>query len=150
MYCVQHAVIGNTRVVSERRGSFVDRVLDGHARIDQFDSEVKTWLDGPRARALHEVLGLDADELNLIAATPDALRYVLYARRFDRVIARDELRGQARVRSLATRMASETVDPFDLADIETWANQHIAGAAGRERALAAEPESEPEPEPTHA
>jgi hypothetical protein len=128
--------------VSERRGSFVDRVLDGYARIDQFDGEVKAWLDGPRTRALHEVLGLGADELDLVASTPDALRYVLHARRFDRTLALDELRGQRRVRSHATRHASERIDPFDLADIEAWATQHVDPGAGRGR--------EPEAEATHA
>lgn len=106
----------------ERRGTFVDRVLDGHARIDQFEGEVTTWLAGPRVRPLHTVLGLDARELELVATTPDALRYVLHARRFGRQVAPDDLAGQGRVRSHATRLASEVVDPFDLAEIETWAS----------------------------
>lgn len=106
--------------MSERRNSFVDRVLDGHARMDQLDDEVQAWLAGPRTRALADVLGLSADELDLVASTPDALRYVVHARRFDRPVMLDELAGQGRVRRHATRLASGVVDPFELADIESW------------------------------
>lgn len=115
--------------MSERRGSFVDRVLDGHARIDQLEQEVEAWAAGPRQRPLHEVLGLDAAELELVATTPDALRYVLHARRFGRPVAAEELAGQRRVRDHATRLASAVVDPFDLAEIETWRSQVDAVAS---------------------
>lgn len=106
--------------MKERRGTFVDRVLDGHARIDQLEREVTAWLEGPRPKPLHEVLGLDARELEIVAATPDALRYVLHARRFGRTITREELASQRRVRSVATRIASEVFDPFELAELEAW------------------------------
>jgi hypothetical protein len=131
----------------ERRGTFVDRVLDGHARIDQLEGEVSTWLAGARAKPLHEVLGLDAAELDLVAATPDALRYVLHARRFGRAVAGEDLAGQSRVRAHATRLASTVVDPFDLAEIETWATQvdDVARSAAGERAS-----RDREREPSHA
>lgn len=109
--------------MSERRGTFVDRVLDGHARIDQLESEVAAWAASPRRRELHDVLGLDAIELELIAATPDALRYVLHARRFGLRLAPEELSGQRRIRDHATRLAAAVVDPFDIAEIETWRSQ---------------------------
>ena len=123
--------------MSERRGSFVDRVLDGHARIDQLEAEVEAWAAGPRRRPLDQVLGLSASELELVAATPDALRYVLHARRFDRAVALEDITGQRRVRDHATRLAADVVDPFDLAEIETWRSQVDA--------IAAEPR-----EPSHA
>ncbi len=124
----------------ERKGTFVDRVLDGHARIDQLEGEVTAWLAGARARPLHEVLGLDARELELVASTPDAVRYVLHARRFHRQLELDDLAGQSRVRSHATLLASEVVDPFDLAEIETWST-HVDTVSRRvERGL----------EPSHA
>lgn len=119
--------------MSERRSTFVDRVLDGHARIDQLEAEVEAWAAGPRRRPLHEVLGLGPAELELVATTPDALRYVLHARRFGRDLQPDELAGQRRVRDHATRLAADVVDPFDLADLETWST-HVdkVAAAGRE------------------
>jgi hypothetical protein len=118
--------------VSERRGSFVDRVLDGHARIDQLEAEVEAWAAGPRRRPLDQVLGLSASELELVAATPDALRYVLHARRFGRTLALEDITGQRRVRDHATRLASDVVDPFDLAEIETWRSQ-VDAIAGEPR-----------------
>ncbi len=126
--------------MSSKRHSFVERVLDGHARIDEFEAQVAAWLDGPRTKPLHEVLGLSADELDLVASTPDALRYVLNARRFDRSVALDELRGQPRVRALASRLASRVVDPHDAADVEAWI-PHVDAAASASRA---------EREPSHA
>lgn len=111
-------------------------MLDGHARIDHFDDEVQAWLDGPRRRPLDEVLGLDAAQLELVAGTPDALRYILHARRFGRPVAAEELAGQARVRAHATRLASDVVDPFDLADIEGWMREVDAAARGRGAATA--------------
>lgn len=126
------------RVMRERRGTFVDRVLDGHARIDQLEREVTTWLAGPRSKPLHDVLGLDARELELIAATPDALRYILHARRFRRSVELDDIAGQARVRAHATLLASGVVDPFDLAEIDAW-GAHVDAAARVERARGLEP-----------
>ena len=127
--------------MKERRGTFVDRVLDGHARIDQLEREVTAWLEGARAKPLHEVLGLDSGELDLVATTPDALRYVLHARRFGRTVTPDDLAGQARVRSHSTLLAAGVIDPFDLAEIETW-GAHV-DAAARAQKLTGEREREP-------
>ena len=128
----------------DRRGTFIDRVLDGHARIDQLEGEVQAWLAGSRAKPLHDVLGLDAQELALVAATPDALRYVLHARRFGRTVTGDELAGQRRVRAHAMRAASNVVDPFELAEIEGWVS-HVDAAARAEHAARADAR-----EPSHA
>lgn len=109
--------------MGERRGTFIDRVLDGHARIDQLEAEVEAWAAGPRSRPLHELLGLGAPELELVATTPDSLRYLLHARRFGRDVAIADLLGQRRVRDHATLLASDIVDPFELAELETWRTQ---------------------------
>ncbi len=78
-----------------------------------------------------------------MASTPDALRYVLHARRFGRELPRDELRGQARVRAHAMRRSSDGVDPFELAKVEHWIHDVDAAAA------AAGAQADPA-EPTHA
>jgi hypothetical protein len=75
------------------------------------------------------VLGLSAAELELVAATPDALRYIVHARRFGLTLNLDDVSRQSRVREHAPRLASAVVDPFDLADIETWSSQVDAIAA---------------------
>ena len=126
--------------MSERRSTFIERVLDGHARIDLIDSEVAAWLEGPRKQPLHIVLGLDADELDLVANTPDSLRYLLHARRFDRSVRLQDLRNQASIRRHASRLASVVVDPFDAARIEGWLH-HVDSADSRAHA---------ELEPSHA
>lgn len=128
--------MGNTGAVNERRGTFVDRVLDGHARIDQLEAEVEAWAAGPRRRPLHEVLGLDAAELELVATTPDALRYLLHARRFGRQLDREDVAGQRRLNDHATRLAADVVDPFDLAEVETWRSQVDSIASEPDRAHA--------------
>lgn len=115
--------------MSEKRSSFVERVLDGNARIDQLESEVEAWAAGPRRRPLDQVLGLSAAELELVAATPDALRYIIHARRFGLALNLDDISSQRRVREHATRLAATVVDPFDLANIETWSSQVDAIAA---------------------
>jgi hypothetical protein len=105
--------------------TFVERVLDGHARADELPAEITRWEADPklRARPLHTVLGLDANELILIANTPDALRYVLHARRFG-LATPAHLSSQPRVQAYASQLASESTDPFVIAEIEAWAMNH--------------------------
>lgn len=137
--------------MSDRRTSFVERVLDGHARIDQLEAEVEAWAAGPQRRPLHEVLGLGPAELELVASTPDALRYVLHARRFGRELHPDELMGQRRVHDYSIRLAATVVDPFDLAELDAWrtrlASQRDAAATA---AAAAPPAAARTQEPSHA
>lgn len=113
-----------------RRTSFVERVLDGTARIDQLEAEIAAWQSEPGARPLHELLGLSGDELLLIAGSPDALRYVLHARRFGLPVPLT-LATQRRVRDHATLLAAETTEPFELAAIDAW--QPEVDARARER-----------------
>lgn len=82
--------------MNDRRTSTVlDRVLDGHLRLDQL----------PPAE---------------LEDSPDALRYVLHARRFGGDVPADALRDQQRIRTWSTLLASRVVDPFDLAALEAW------------------------------
>lgn len=97
--------------------SFVDRVLDGDIRLDAFGDEVRAWQAGDQKRPLHVALGLDAAELVLVAGSPDALRYILHARRFDRPgpLALDS---QARVEAYSMRLAADATDPYLMAEVE--------------------------------
>lgn len=102
-----------------QRKSFVDRVFDGDARIDQFAAEVRAWQAGDQKRPLHEALGLDADELLLVARSPDALRYLLHARRF--CLPRPgSLLTQSSVDGHAMRLAADVTDLHLLAELEDW------------------------------
>lgn len=104
----------------QRKASFVERVLDGETRIEAFPSAVREWQEGKQKQPLHTALGLDADELMLVASSPDALRYVLYSRRFGGKVNTAALNTQARVSSHAMQLASEAMDPYVLADVEQW------------------------------
>ncbi|MCZ4496496.1 MAG: hypothetical protein JWM25_1079 [Thermoleophilia bacterium] len=119
---------------TQRKGSFIERVLDGVTRLDQLETEVAAWGAGAQAQPLHEALGLDAAELLLVARSPDALRYVLHARRFGLALSAP-LDSQDRVRAYATMLAAEAIDPQELAAIDSW-----------QRTIARRPEHEP----THA
>ena len=81
---------------------------------------MNAWLEGDRRRPLHTVLGLDAAELELVAARPDALRYLLFARRFGFELDLRDLQSQQRIRAFATKLASDHIDPHDLAAIDLW------------------------------
>lgn len=98
----------------------MERVLDGVARADDLEETVSAWAGGPRRRPLHVELGMTADDLDLIASTPDALRYLLHARRFNIDVAPNQLAGQARVRAYAARLAADVVDPHELAALDAW------------------------------
>ena len=97
--------------------SFVDRVLDGETRLDAFGDEVRAWQAGDQKRPLHTALGLDASELVLVAGSPDALRYIVHARRFER---RDPLSldTQSRVDAYSMRLAASATDPYLMAELE--------------------------------
>lgn len=109
--------------------SFVDRVLDGDTRIDAFAAEVRAWQAGDQKQPLHDALGLDADELLLVARSPDALRYLLHARRFASHVPDAALDSQARVDAYAMQLASASTDLYLLAEIEEWRSRVQAPAS---------------------
>jgi hypothetical protein len=97
--------------------SFVDRVLDGEIRIDAFGDEIRAWQAGDQKRPLHVALGLDATELVLVAGSPDALRYILNARRFERADPQG-LDTQQRVDAYSMQLAASATDPYLMAEVE--------------------------------
>ncbi len=102
--------------------SFVARVLDGDTRLDGFAAEVRAWQSGEQKQPLHEALGLDANELLLVAKSPDALRYLVYSRRFDvrSGASAAQLDTQPRVDAHAMQLAAQHTDIYLLAEIEEW------------------------------
>lgn len=99
------------------KSTFTERVLDGETRIDLFADEVRAWQAGDQKRPLHAALGLDAVELTLVARSPDALRYVLHARRFGLPVP-TTLESQARVDAYSMRLAATATDPYLMAEVE--------------------------------
>jgi hypothetical protein len=114
--------------------SFVARVLDGDTRLDGFAAEVRAWQAGEQKQPLHEALGLDADELLLVAKSPDSLRYLMYDRRFERAPSgrpAPQLDTQARVDAHAMQLAAVHTDLFLLAEIEEWRSNLARSNASR-------------------
>ena len=99
------------------KSTFAERVLDGETRIDLFADEVRAWQAGDQKRPLHAALGLDAAELTLVARSPDALRYVLHARRFG-LATPTLLETQARVDAYSMQLAAAATDPYLMAEVE--------------------------------
>jgi hypothetical protein len=121
--------------------SFVERVLDGDTRLDLFPDEVRAWQSGDQKRPLHAALGLDASELVLVAGSPDALRYIVNARRFERPDPTG-LDTQHRVDAFSMQLAATATDPYLMAEVEgcrdaiehavvALRDQHDGDAAGR-------------------
>ena len=106
--------------MSDRHGTFIERILDGHARIDQLEDEIAVWAAGPRRERLDQALGLNASELELIARAPDALRYIVQARRFGLRLELTTIASQKRIRAYAAQLAALHMDPFAVAELEHW------------------------------
>jgi hypothetical protein len=121
------------------KSTFAERVLDGESRIDQFADEVRAWQAGDQKRPLHAALGLDATELTLVARSPDALRYVLHARRFGRPTP-TQLESQGRVDAFSMQLAASATDPYLMAEVEGCRDaieRTLATAASGDRERAA-------------
>lgn len=64
---------------SER--TFLDLRLAGDARPDEIDDFVDQWHEAPGGRPLHEHLGMTGEEYSLWLRVPDALAFIVEARR---------------------------------------------------------------------
>jgi hypothetical protein len=63
--------------------TFVEQCLKGNATLDDIEDFVEAWHTSDDPRELHEYLGLTWDEYALSVERPQALRYVMFSRRFD-------------------------------------------------------------------
>jgi hypothetical protein len=71
--------------------SFVEQCLQGEATLDDIEDFVEAWHQSDDERELHEYLGLTWEEYALSVERPQALRFVLFSKRFgvplDRALA---------------------------------------------------------------
>lgn len=102
-----------------RRGTFVERVLDGRARINDIEAEIAAWREQARGGDLATWIGVDERQLAQVLAVPESLRYVVHARRFGST-GSERLVDHNHVVAHAVRLVAEHIDPYDLADLETW------------------------------
>lgn len=68
--------------MSEQKATFIERCLSGDAFLDDFDDAVEQWHASNASCSLAQFLGLKDEEYAIIVANPDALRAIVYARKF--------------------------------------------------------------------
>jgi hypothetical protein len=60
---------------------FLDLCLEGKAVLDDIDDFVDQWHETPQGNELHDYLGMTKEEYSLWLRAPDALPYIIKARR---------------------------------------------------------------------
>lgn len=63
------------------RPKFVDLCLAEKAALDEIDDFVDRWHAAPQGQELHDYLGMSEEEYSLWLRIPDALAYIVEARR---------------------------------------------------------------------
>jgi len=61
--------------------TFVDTCLSGHALLGDVDDWIDQWHDSDTSLSLDSFLGFTADEVSIFAERPEALRFIVAARR---------------------------------------------------------------------
>jgi hypothetical protein len=64
-----------------RKHPFIDLCLAGQVLLEEIGDFVDEWHSEPRGKELHEHLGMTQEEYSLWVRMPDALPYILKARR---------------------------------------------------------------------
>jgi len=64
-----------------RDASFLSLCIDGKVTPQEVDDFVDKWHEAPAGRELHEFLGMTEEEYSLWVRVPDALPYIVKARR---------------------------------------------------------------------
>src|SRR5260221_7521576 len=63
------------------QGTFLDLCIAGTLRSNEIDDFIDEWHEAPRGRELADHLGMTRDEYSLWLRVPDALAYIVKARR---------------------------------------------------------------------
>jgi hypothetical protein len=67
--------------------TYIDRLLDGSALLDEADDFVDAWHNDPSGQDLHDFLGMTWDEYSFWVEKPNALRLIVAARERERPLA---------------------------------------------------------------
>ena len=102
--------------MSRNEEKFADLCLKGEALADQIDDFVDCWHESDVDIPLHEFLGLTRDEYALWVERPDSLKFILFARKHDRLL------GGFHSVAEAYRLAAQSVspDPEDVEGLIDW------------------------------
>jgi hypothetical protein len=88
------------------RENFVSAALSGRASVDDLDDYIDEWHDSDATLSLHEFLGMTWDEYRTCTERPEALRYILAARKHGRPFAEELLATKSKY-ALAARAESD-------------------------------------------
>jgi hypothetical protein len=76
--------------MSEPHKTFIDLSLEGKVSLDQIDDYIDAWHNEPRGESLSQYLGMEKTEYSLWVRDPDALAYIIKARRENRSLVLDQ------------------------------------------------------------
>ena len=100
--------------MSSRR-TFIDLCLEGKVPLDDVDDFVDRWHEDPEGFELHDYLGMTQEEYSLWLRVPDALPYIIKARREARPLADVVARG---CRELGSEL--QTSKKSKIARLQEW------------------------------
>lgn len=99
------------------QGTFIDLCLGGKVLLDEIDDFIDQWHETPTGHELHDYLGLTKEEYSLWLRVPDALPYIVKARRENKPL-KDEI-------VYACRDLQQTGQPCDqpmIDRLQVWLN----------------------------
>ena len=100
--------------MSSRR-AFIDLCLEGKVPLDDVDDFVDRWHETPEGFELHDYLGMTPEEYSLWLRVPDALPYIIKARREAKSLADVVAHGCRDLRS-----AVQTSEKSKIARLQEW------------------------------
>ena len=80
---------------------FFELLMAGKVSPDQIDDFIDRWHEAPGGRELHDDLGMTSEEYSLWLRVPDALHYVVSARREKKPLAETVMRACTELRRTA-------------------------------------------------
>lgn len=99
--------------------TFLDDVLTGKVEPGAIDGFIDRWHDAPNGRELHDYLGMTREEYSLWFRVPDALSYLIKARR-EAMPLNDAVAGGCR----ELRTSTAPLESTKIARLEEWLKAH--------------------------
>lgn len=70
-------------MISKIRKTFIDLCLEGDADLTEIDDYVEAWHNSDEDIEIHTFLGMTLEEYFLWVENPNAIRMILFAKRYD-------------------------------------------------------------------
>lgn len=69
--------------MSKRKKPFIDLCLEGAADLSEVDDYIESWHLSAEDIPIHEYLGMKQNEYAIWVEKPQAIRFILFSRRYD-------------------------------------------------------------------